>query len=439
MYSLEQIQAQAVLELRRRQAEAERQRLAIELAKNLADWAQPLFQPSRYKCLFGGRGSGKSWAIAEALLIIGLTRKIRVLCAREFQISIKDSVHHLLKERIEALGLGHYYQVLRDAIVAQNGSTFLFKGVRHNVQSIKSMSGITHCWLEEAQTISAESWKIIVPTIREEESEIWVSFNPVHKTDPIYQELVSTVRSNAYVERVNWDRNPYFPAVLDEERRQMQATDMDAYLHIWEGGFWEKSEAQILNGKWVVEDFEPDPETWDGPYHGGDWGFSTDPTAAVKLWIHQRKLFVEQESYAHQLELDDIGRLWIADIPEIDRHVVRADSSRPETISHVKRGRRASQTDPGCPPIPMLEAVEKWPGSVEDGIAHLRSYEKIVVHPRCKHFQEEARLYCYKVDRISGDILPIVVDAHNHLIDATRYALAPLIQAGLDGSWVSEV
>jgi phage terminase large subunit len=424
-----QIRAQAELERRKR-----KQRDRGKLAEGLADWAMPLLKPARYKCLYGGRGSGKSYAVADALLIIGLDRKIRVLCAREFQVSIKESVHALLKERIAALGLEDFYQVQRDAIIGANNSSFIFKGVRHNIQSIKSMSGLTHLWLEEAQTISAESWQVLIPTIREEGSEIWVTFNPLNKTDVVYQELVEKGRENAYVERVNWDRNPHFPAVLDDERRTMQRTDPDAYHHIWEGGFWEQSDAQVLHGKWAVEEFEPRPD-WSGPYFGADWGFGADPTTAVKTWIHNRRLYIERESYAHRLELDATGRRWIEDVPGIDRHTVRADNARPESISHVRRGRPASGADKGCPPIPNLVGVEKWPGSVEDGIAHLRSYERIIIHSRCKHTIEEARLYSYKVDRLTGDILPAIVDSHNHLIDGIRYSLAPLIRYQVPGTW----
>jgi phage terminase large subunit len=402
--------------------------LAATLAVGLVDWAQPLLLPKRYKCLFGGRGSGKSYAIADVLLIEGLKRKIRVLCAREFQVSMKDSVHYLLKERIEVLGLTDFYEVQEAAILGANGSSFVFKGIRHNVQSIKSMAALTHCWIEEAQTISTESWRVLIPTIREEGSEVWVSFNPLNETDVVHQELVEKGRENAYVRRVNWDENPHFPSTLDEERRAMQATDPDAYHHIWEGGFWEQSDAQILKGKWIVEDFDPYDVAengelliksgWNGPYHGVDFGFAQDPSTMIKCWIYDNRLFIERESYAVGLELDYTAERWKLDVPGCDRFVVRADSARPESISYLKRHG-----------IPKIEGVSKGAGSVEDGIAHLRSYEKIIIHPRCKHTAEEARLYSYKTDRITGDVLPIVVDAHNHLIDGLRYALNPLICA----------
>ncbi|MBE7384406.1 MAG: PBSX family phage terminase large subunit [Leptolyngbya sp. SIO1E4] len=392
---------------------------------DLSEWAKPLLKPQRYKCLYGGRGSGKSYAAADALLIEGARRKIRVLCAREFQNSIKDSVHYLLKERIEALGLEDFYEIQEAAIVGANGTSFTFKGIRRNVQSIKSMAGLTHCWIEEAQTISAESWRVLVPTIREEGSEIWVTFNPHEKSDPIYEEFITKGKANGYIQRINWDLNPHFPATLDEERREMQRTDPDLYAHIWEGEPLERTDAQILGGKWIVDDFEPGAD-WDGPYHGGDWGFASDPTAAVRCWVRGRRLYVERESLAHKLELDQVSRRWLRDIPGIDRYEVRADNSRPESISHVRRGRGEE-----VPPIPRLIACPKWPGSVEDGIEHLRSYEKIVIHPRCKHTAEEARLYSYKIDRLTEEVLAAIVDKHNHLIDSLRYALQPLIKPRL--------
>lgn len=414
-----QTRAQAELERRRRKKEETERypKLAEQLAEGLTDWAQPLLAPYRYKCLWGGRGSGKSVASSDCLLIIGLTRKIRVLCAREFQNSIKDSVHALLKERIAALGLEGFYTVTRESIVGKNGSNFIFKGVRCNVQSIKSMSGLTHCWIEEGQTISADSWQVLVPTIRAEGSEIWVTFNPLNESDVVYQELVAATRENAYVERVNWDRNPHFPSVLDDERRHMQATDPDAYQHIWEGGFWEQSDAQILRGKYFIEEFEPD-SSFGSPLHGADFGFAQDPTTLIRCYVRGNMLYISHESYAVGLEIDDTAARWADDIPGSEQYIIRGDSARPETISYLRRNG-----------MPRIESVKKWSGSVEDGIAFLRSFEKIVIHPRCKHTIEEARLYSYKTDRLSGDVLPVVADNWNHAIDGLRYALAPAILA----------
>jgi len=171
-----------------------------------------------------------------------------------------------------------------------------------------------------------------------------------------------------------------------------------------------------------VAEFTPAAD-WDGPYFGIDWGFSQDPTAGVKCWIHDQRLYIEHEAGKVGLENDDIADYMIARLPGIESHAVRADSARPETISHVKSDGRGTRKS-----LPRIVGVEKWKGSVEDGIAHLRSYREIVIHPRCTKTLHEARTYSYKVDRLTGDVLTDIVDKNNHYIDAIRYALGPLIK-----------
>lgn len=415
------LKARAELEKRRRLSALKQQAIARAIAQ-LQPWARPLLEPYRYKSLYGGRGGGKSINFADALLILALQKRCRVLCGREFQNSIKDSVLYLLRDRIEELNFEPFFTVNLTEIISDTGSRFFFKGLRRNIKSIRSMAAITHCWIEEAQSTSAESWRDLVPTIREEGSEIWLSWNPYLKSDPIYQEFIVKGRENAYVREVNWRDNPHFPSTLEAERQEMLRGDYELYQHIWEGQPLERTDAQVLAGKWTVDDFTPDDD-WDGPYHGADWGFGADPTVAVRCWVHQRRLYIEYESYAQKLELDHTGDRWIQDIPNIQAYEVRADSSRPESISHVRRGR-----SPESPPIPRLLPCVKWPGSVQDGIAHLRSYEQIVIHPRCKHAAEEARLYSYKVDRLTEQVLPQLKDGNDHIYDSVRYALGALIR-----------
>ncbi|MEO1399694.1 MAG: PBSX family phage terminase large subunit [Cyanobacteria bacterium J06635_1] len=389
------------------------------LIEGLAPWAKPLMEPRRYKCLFGGRGSGKSFGTADALLITAAMRPCRVLCAREFQNSLSDSVHQLLCDRIEALGLEEHYRILESKILGTNGSEFFFRGLWRNVNSLKSIPGITHVWIEEAASVTKKSWETLVPTIRDPGSEIWVTFNPDQKTDPIYQYFVTEpgrLGGKSYIQRVNWRDNPHFPAELEAERVAMLATDPDLYQHVYEGQCWERSEAQVLVDKWGVAEFEP-REDWDGPYHGADWGFAVDPTALVRCWVHENRLYIERESVAVKLEPAFTADRWMIDIPDCEKYVVRADNSRPETIAHVKRTG-----------IPRLIAAPKWQGSVEDGIAHLRNYERIVIHPRCKQAQLEARLWRYKEDKRTKDVLPILVKGNDHLFDGVRYALNELIQ-----------
>ncbi len=194
-----------------------------------------LFQPHRYKVAYGGRGSGKSWSMARALLIKAASEPTRVLCAREIQRSIKQSVHTLLNDQIQALSLGPFYEVLETEIRGLNGSTFSFTGLATNtVESIKSFEGCDIVWVEEAQTVSKKSWDILIPTIRKPNSEIWVSFNPNIDTDDTYKRFVVETPDNAKVVKVNYTDNPWFPEVLEIERQHSLKTNPD-YANIWEG------------------------------------------------------------------------------------------------------------------------------------------------------------------------------------------------------------
>jgi phage terminase large subunit len=196
---------------------------------------QCLFKPSRYKVLYGGRGGAKSWGVARALLIKGAQAPIRVLCAREFQTSIKDSVHKLLCDQIEALGLLGFYEITQASIRAKNGTEFSFVGLKNNVANVKSYEGVDVCWVEEAQTTSRMSWNVLIPTIRKEGSEIWITFNPELETDETYQRFVLNPPENCIVQKVNWSDNPWFPDTLKLEKDALKHRDPQAYNVVWEG------------------------------------------------------------------------------------------------------------------------------------------------------------------------------------------------------------
>lgn len=196
-----------------------------------------LFKPKRYKGAFGGRGSGKSWGFARALLIIGASKRIRVLCAREVQKSIQQSVHQLLRDQIGALGLGSFYEVLNTEIRGKNGTEFYFAGLSdQTADSLKSFEGVTHCWVEEAQSVSKRSWDILIPTIRAEGSEIWITYNPQLESDETHQRFVINPPPDCEMVLMNYSDNPYFPKVLEAERKHAQETMRpEEYGHIWEG------------------------------------------------------------------------------------------------------------------------------------------------------------------------------------------------------------
>jgi len=196
---------------------------------------QCLFEKSRYKCIFGGRGSAKSWSVARALLILGAKQVHRILCAREFQNSISQSVHKLLSDQIVDLGLIGFYEITERTIRGKNGTEFNFVGLKNNPHNIKSFEGCTIVWVEEAQAVSARSWDILIPTIRAKDSEIWITMNPELESDATYQRFVLHPPDNCITQKVNWSDNPWFPEVLDYERRTLQSRDIEAYNTVWEG------------------------------------------------------------------------------------------------------------------------------------------------------------------------------------------------------------
>lgn len=211
-----------------------------------------LFEAWRYKVYWGGRGAAKSWNFAKALLVLGMQKPLRILCARELQISITDSVHKLLADQIVTDGLAEFYEVQKTTIIGINGTTFLFKGLKHNATEIKSTEGVDICWVEEAEKVSENSWELLVPTIRKEGSEIWVSFNAKNPTDATYKRFIFNKRPDALVRKVSWRDNPFFGGVLEAERLHSQKTEPEAYEHIWEGEFDTRYSGAIY-AKWVAE------------------------------------------------------------------------------------------------------------------------------------------------------------------------------------------
>lgn len=373
-----------------------------------------LTEKKRYKVAYGGRGSGKSWTAARCLILFSLKTKIRVLCTRQLQTSIKDSVHKLLSDSIQSMGLDAFFDITRDTIrCAKTGSEFIFKGIQNNINEIKSIEGIDYCWVEEAQSVSEESWSILIPTIRKEGSEIWVTFNPDREEDATYQRFVKNNPPDSIVRLVNFYDNAWFPDVLHKEMEYDKEVDYGKYEHIWLGKTVIDTDAQIYHGKFELKEFHtPDGVTF---FYGADWGFANDPTAVIRCFIQEQCLYIDYESGGVGVEFEELPALFDK-IPDIRKWEIRADSARPETISYMSRQQF------------KIKACPKWKGSVEDGIEYIRSFRKIYVHPRCKHTYEEFKFYSYKQDKNTGDILPIVLDKDNHYMDALRYALNPYIQ-----------
>ena len=219
-----------------------------------------LYDPYRYKVLYGGRGGAKSTHVADALLVQGHQDTHRILCTREFQHSIRESVHYLLAQRLQLIGLADAYEVSVQSIDHRyNGTKFFFHGLHHNTDQIKSTEAITRCWVEEAHAVKESSWDFLIPTIREEQSEIWVTFNPRFRYDATSQRFIANPppathegRPYSYIRKVSWRDNPWFPETLRIEMEQMQRADYEKYLHVWEGEYKTITEGAIF-GKQITQ------------------------------------------------------------------------------------------------------------------------------------------------------------------------------------------
>jgi phage terminase large subunit len=388
------------------------------------------YKKARYKIYWGGRGSAKSWGIAEALVRLAAALPLRILCVREYQVTMKDSSHKIIKDTIERLGLQSWFDITATSITSKTGAEFMFKGLHKNEQGIRSTEGVDICWAEEAQMITAGSWRSLTPTIRKEGSEIWVSFNLIDEADATYQRFVAKTRHNSIVHKLNYDSNPYFGGVLRDEMEEDKENDYHLYEHVWLGMSLKISNAVVFSGKYRVAEF--DDNLWkQAPrlLYGNDFGFSQDPTALIRMFVLERTLYIEYEAVATGVDLDEMPELYDS-VPGSRDWPIKADSARPETISHLRRKGFA------------ISAAEKWDGSVKDGITHIRGFKEVVIHPRCPRTAEEFRLYKYKVDKNQVDengqpqVLPVLVDKHNHCIDGIRYGLDGHIKrSGSIGMW----
>lgn len=369
---------------------------------------KPFFLDSyRYNVTYGGRGRGATWNIARGVLAESCQAKHRILCTREFQNSINESVYHTLVDQISMNGLEKNFTIQKNTITSITGSEFIFKGLRHNVDSIKSMEGITRVWVAEADKVPQDSWDKLIPTIRSKGSKFYIDFNTDTEDDPVYRMFIKQDREDTYVIFQTYKDNPSFPDVLKNEMEFDREFNNEKYLWVWEGLPRTFSESCVFAGKYVIDDFEPINE----PHymHGCDWGFAHDPIVLVRCYEHQGNLYVDNEVSGVGVEVDETPALFDKIETSKDWNVI-ADSARPELISYMKK--RGYKVTP----------AKKGKGSIVAGVDRLRNFKKIIIHPRCKVTIEEMKLYSYKVNGTTGDVMPILEDKNNHAIDALRYA-----------------
>lgn len=404
---------------------------------SVAGKLRPIFKPYRYKVLYGGRGSGKSHGVATALVIMAGEKKMRILCAREVQKSIATSSKQLLQDKINELGWGPveaggngFFSFTDRVIRGQNGSEFLFMGLKTNPDSVKSTEGIDIVWLEEARNISQYSFDMLGPTIRKPGSEIWATFNPEQESDPVYKLMKSLKTERAQdslVIEMNWRDNPFFPDELRADMEWDKRRDIDKYNHIWEGQCVSRSEAKVFHN-WYEDDLDDEVmKSGARPLLGADWG-TRDPTVLVEcfVWPEKRLIYFRNEAYKVGATIDEYPALFAGSdwkepprwenpfshpgVPSVMNTQIVADSSRPDTIRYM--------SDRGF----LIVGAQRGNNSVEEGVEFMKSYD-IAIHPRCRHVRDEVALYSYKVDQQTDQVLPELADKHNHTIDSARYAL----------------
>lgn len=402
---------------------------------------RPLDAPARYKGTHGGRGSAKSHEFARRLVRAMVNGPTRAVCVREVQKSLAQSVKRLLEDKIKKFGLEEMFRITEPAIHGPHGGIIVFQGMQdHTATSIKSLEGFDIAWVEEAQAFSAKSLQMLRPTIRKPGSEMWFSWNPSQPTDPI-DDLFRGPGGpppGATCVAASFRDNPWFPEDLRKDMAWDRKRDEDKYQHVWEGGYEKHSEARIFK-HWRVEEFmAPRDAVW---RLGGDWGFSVDPAVMLRGFEGPRhegrrqEFFIDGEAYKIGCEIDALPALF-DQADAFDREdplapsamrawKVTADSSRPDTISYMRRHG-----------WPRMERSRKGAGSIKDGVAFLQGYD-FVVHPRCVHTIDEFTEYKHPVDKLTGLVLPILPDKKNHVIDALRYSAEDLMDAakGVAGTW----
>lgn len=390
--------------------------------------------PSRYKVCYGGRGSGKTRSFSFMSAVFGSMCAAQgktgiILCGREFQNSLNDSSFAEVKAAIESdEWLRTQWEIGRQYIRHISGRVeYVFSGLRHNIESLKGKARILLAWVDEAEQVSETSWKTLIPTVREPGSEVWVTFNPASKDSATHRRFREAATDDMIVLELNWSDNPWFPDVLDEERKRDLTARPDDYEHIWQGGFLARSDAKVFRN-FRIQSFESPANAVFR--FGADWGFAVDPAVLLRGFIGRwngdtpvsdpdgNVLFIDHEAYEVGVEVDAMPRFFDR-IPRSRDFRITADTARPDLVSYMRRHG-----------FPKIIPATKGAGSIEDGIAFLQSFE-IVIHPRCIETAQEFAAYSYKIDRHTDEVLPFLVAGDDHTIDAARYMLEGLRRQGV--------
>ncbi len=381
----------------------------------------------------GGRGSLKSSFIATEILVQMMRdEEANAIAFRKIGNNVRDSIKTTFEWAIDKMEMSAYWEsklVPSELIFKPTGQKIVMSGLDDpkKIKSKKLRKGyFKYSWFEELDEFDGPDQirSVNQSIIRGDVSHLqFASFNPPRDPDHWANKETERLKPSRIIHRSTYLQAPkeWLGQRFFDDAEELRALNPLAYDHEYLGIATGLAESVIFNGKYVVQEFGISHE-WDGPYFGADWGFAADPTTLIRCHIHDNVLYISDEIFEKGLELDQIKDRF-SRMEGAATHTIRADSARPETISYVKRmGLR-------------IEGCEKWSGSVEDGIAYMLRFKKIVIHPRCVNLIKEFRLYSYKVDKLSGDIKPDIIDAYNHGIDAIRYALGPMIKRQKAGNF----
>jgi len=373
---------------------------------------------ARYIGIRGGRGSAKTWSVGGWLVLRhAQDPSENSVCIREVQMTIADSSKALIERKITEYGFSGLFDPKDARIRRIGGGDCIFRGMQnHTSDSIKSLEGRTFAWADEAHKLSTRSIQLLTPTIRAPGSKLVFTWNPEKEDDPVDQFFRENEGDPDFLcITANWDANPWFPDELRRDMERDRKRDPDKYLHVWEGHYRTRSDAQVFRNWRIGEEKPPINAVW---HYGADFGFAQDATAGVRCClIGDTKLYVDAEVYEVGVPTEALPAFF-ARLPEARQWQMTADNARPETIDYCKRNG-----------LPKMRPTRKGKGSVEDGISFLQGLD-IVVHPRCANLARELGSYSYKIDKRTGAILPLVDDGNDHLIDALRYACERLHRKG---------
>ena len=383
---------------------------------------KPLFDSRlRYTVLFGGRGGGKSTAVATWSLWEGRRNTHKFLCAREFQNSIADSVYALLRETAFMHGVANEFD-WTDAQVRHRGtgSVWIFRGLARNEDSIRSVQGVTACWVEEAHSVSRRSWQVLKPTIRREGSRIVCVLNPKLEDDAVYADLVASDEYAPLTTRipVNWRDNPYITQTLLDEKDAAEKGDPDWFANEWEGRLLKHSTAQVFKpGEWEMREREVPPVA--EPLYGLDVGMTSSPSAAIACWHwmegDQHHVHVASECYGMGLTQVNM-ETWLES--------VYVGGDRSVMCDHQLLTTGDLRSEGGW----RVMHAHKFAGSVRQGVRWMKGCF-VTVSPKCPNMAREMDGYSYKVDARTEEVLDeFALRQSDHAVDALRYALEPAMR-----------